>query len=228
MVVVVELFESVVSGLPPELVVLLVAVLVTVTTFGPADEPQPAARQARARGQATSGDQLRHDGAQPNGGLTGLGRSGRFQCMTTITASQEQRVVEQVPKQLYIGGEWRARRQGDAARSRTPRPANRCARSPTPPPTTPRRRSTPPSTAGAGMEPAPAARARRDPPPRVRGDHRARGRAGAADDARDGQAAEGVEGRDRLRRRVPALVLRAGRPDRGPLRRRAERARDGC
>ncbi|MFZ0043530.1 MAG: aldehyde dehydrogenase family protein, partial [Solirubrobacteraceae bacterium] len=27
--------------------------------------------------------------------------------MTTITASQEQQVVEQVPKQLYIGGEWR-------------------------------------------------------------------------------------------------------------------------
>ena len=27
--------------------------------------------------------------------------------MTTITASQEQRVVDQVPKQLYIGGEWR-------------------------------------------------------------------------------------------------------------------------
>src|ERR1700704_3239179 len=27
--------------------------------------------------------------------------------MSTITASEEQRVVEQVPKQLYIGGEWR-------------------------------------------------------------------------------------------------------------------------
>ncbi len=27
--------------------------------------------------------------------------------MTTITASQEQQVVEQVPKQLYIGGQWR-------------------------------------------------------------------------------------------------------------------------
>jgi len=27
--------------------------------------------------------------------------------MTTITASQEQRVLDQVPKQLYIGGEWR-------------------------------------------------------------------------------------------------------------------------
>src|SRR5579884_431334 len=27
--------------------------------------------------------------------------------MSTITASEEQRVVDQVPKQLYIGGEWR-------------------------------------------------------------------------------------------------------------------------
>jgi succinate-semialdehyde dehydrogenase/glutarate-semialdehyde dehydrogenase len=27
--------------------------------------------------------------------------------MSTITASQEQRVIEQVPKQLYIGGQWR-------------------------------------------------------------------------------------------------------------------------
>src|ERR1700722_7848840 len=27
--------------------------------------------------------------------------------MTTITASQEQQVLDQVPKQLYIGGEWR-------------------------------------------------------------------------------------------------------------------------
>ena len=36
---------------------------------------------------------------------------------------------------------------------------------------------------------APAARARRDPAPRLRGDHRAGRRAGAADDARDGQAA---------------------------------------
>src|SRR5665213_2747656 len=27
--------------------------------------------------------------------------------MSTITASQEERVVDQVPKQLYIAGEWR-------------------------------------------------------------------------------------------------------------------------
>ncbi|HTU94946.1 MAG TPA: NAD-dependent succinate-semialdehyde dehydrogenase, partial [Solirubrobacteraceae bacterium] len=27
--------------------------------------------------------------------------------MSTITASQEQKVVDEVPKQLYIGGRWR-------------------------------------------------------------------------------------------------------------------------
>jgi succinate-semialdehyde dehydrogenase/glutarate-semialdehyde dehydrogenase len=32
--------------------------------------------------------------------------------MSTITASQEQRVVDQVPKQLYIGGEWREGAKG--------------------------------------------------------------------------------------------------------------------
>jgi succinate-semialdehyde dehydrogenase / glutarate-semialdehyde dehydrogenase len=33
--------------------------------------------------------------------------------MSTITASQEQRVVDQVPKELYIGGEWRAGAKGN-------------------------------------------------------------------------------------------------------------------
>src|SRR3984885_4303859 len=35
--------------------------------------------------------------------------------MSTITASQEQHVVEQVPKQLYIGGEWRDGAKGTLA-----------------------------------------------------------------------------------------------------------------
>jgi succinate-semialdehyde dehydrogenase/glutarate-semialdehyde dehydrogenase len=35
--------------------------------------------------------------------------------MTTITASQEQQVVEQVPKQLYIGGKWRDGAKGTLA-----------------------------------------------------------------------------------------------------------------
>ena len=28
-------------------------------------------------------------------------------CMSTISAPEEQKILEQVPKQLYIGGEWR-------------------------------------------------------------------------------------------------------------------------
>jgi len=35
--------------------------------------------------------------------------------MSTITASQEQRVVDEVPKQLYIGGEWRDGAKGTLA-----------------------------------------------------------------------------------------------------------------
>ena len=73
-------------------------------------------------------------------------------------------------------------------------------------------------------------------PPRERGEilRRAfeamiaqRRRARAGDDARDGQAARRVQGRDHLRRRVPPLVLRGGRADRGPLRDRARTASGG-
>src|SRR5207245_10817809 len=35
--------------------------------------------------------------------------------MSTITASQEQQVLDQVPKQLYIGGEWRDGAEGTLA-----------------------------------------------------------------------------------------------------------------
>src|SRR2546421_9132322 len=35
--------------------------------------------------------------------------------MSTITAPEEQRVVENVPKQLYIGGEWRDGSKGTIA-----------------------------------------------------------------------------------------------------------------
>ena len=142
--------------------------------------------------------------------------------MTTITATEEQQSSTQVPKQLYIGGEWRDGAKGTlsgrgpvdrrvAVRGRRRVRRRRQGRA--------RRRRRGRTRVGR----APAARARRDPPPRVRGDHRARRRAGAADDARDGQAGQGVEGRDRLRRRVPALVLRGGGPDRRPLRGRPER-----
>src|SRR5581483_4581692 len=35
--------------------------------------------------------------------------------MTTISASEEQRILDQVPKQLYIGGEWRDGAKGELA-----------------------------------------------------------------------------------------------------------------
>ena len=44
--------------------------------------------------------------------------------MTTITAPEEQRVLDEVPKQLYIGGEWRDGAKGTLARSRIPPPAS--------------------------------------------------------------------------------------------------------
>ena len=53
---------------------------------------------------------------------------------------------------------------------------------------------------------------------------RARG-ARAADDARDGQGARRVARRDRLRRRVPALVLRGGRAHPRPLHGQHDRQR---
>ena len=99
----------------------------------------------------------------------------------------------------------------DPATGETDRRGRRRAR-----PTTPWPRSTPPSSAQADGPPR-RPRARRDPAPRLRADHRARRRPRAADDARDGQAAGRVEGRDHLRRRVLPLVLRGGGAHRRPL-----------
>ncbi len=139
-------------------------------------------------------------------------RRGSVQCMSTITPMQEQDVVAGVPKGLFIGGEWRdGDRRAERSPSRTRRPARRCARSPTRPSRTRWRRSTPRVAAQAEWAAHAAARARRDPAPRVRGGRRARRRAGAADDAGDGQAAGRVARRGALRRRLPALVLRGGR-----------------
>ena len=67
-------------------------------------------------------------------------------------------------------------------------------------------------------------RARRDPPARLRAARRARRRAGAADDARDGQGGRRVEGRDHLRGRVLPLVLGRGAAHRRLLQDRRQRA----
>ena len=143
----------------------------------------------------------------------------------SITADNESAVVEAGPdpavhrRRVARRGRRRdARRRGPVDRRDARRGRRRDARRRRRPRSTPR--------GGAGrVGGAPAARARRDPAPRVRGDERARRRPGAADDARDGQAARRVQGRDRLRRRVLPLVLRGGGADRGPLRDRAERRR---
>src|ERR1700679_1529875 len=46
--------------------------------------------------------------------------------MSTITASQEQFVVDQVPKQLYIGGEWRDGAKGTLTVEDPPAPDPLC------------------------------------------------------------------------------------------------------
>ena len=120
-------------------------------------------------------------------GLAGCSDRGSIGRMAIATS--EQSVVDSVPHQLYIGGEWR---DGSAA-----------ARSPVEDPATGETLAevadaTPEDAEAAlhgrrrGVQGLPqhgAARARRDPAPRLRPDHRAPGRPRAADDARDGQAA---------------------------------------
>ena len=146
-------------------------------------------------------------------------------CRMSITADQEQTAVDAVPTQLFIGGEWRDATGGATLDVEDPSTGETIAAvaDATPEDADGRARRRVRRAGRVGR--APAARARRDPAPRVRGDHRARRRARAGHDARDGQAARGVEGRDRLRVGVLPLVRRGGGADRGPLRDRAERRR---
>ena len=129
----------------------------------------------------------------------------------SICIPQEQTVVEKVHKQLCIGGEWRDGTGGATLEVLDPSTEETLARSPTPRPRTPRRRSTPPSRPRRSGRATPPNDRAGDPPEGLRADERARRRAGAADDARDGQAGGRVEGRDRLRRRLLPLVLAARR-----------------
>ena len=109
--------------------------------------------------------------------------------------------VDAVPTQLFIGGEWRDASGGATLDVEDPSTGETIASV----------ADATPEDAKAALDAcvrragrvggAPAARARRDPAARVRDDDRARRRARAADDARDGQAAGRVQGRDHLRRR---------------------------
>ena len=148
--------------------------------------------------------------------------------MSTITASQEQQVVDQVPKQLYIAGEWRDGAKGTfAVEDPSTAQDSLC------------------EVADASVDDARARLTRRRRRPRVRRDgsrvsavrscaarlrliiERKR-RAGAADDAGDGQVGGRVTRRDHLCGRVLPLVLRGGGADRRPLRGRRQRRRPGA
>ena len=133
------------------------------------------------------------------------------------TSEQEKRVIEATPRQLFIGGEWRDATGGATLAVEDPATGETLCEV----------ADATPEDAKAALDAAcdsqaewaatrPNERAR-DPAPRLRGAQRARRRAGAADDARDGQAGRRVEGRDHLRGRVLPLVLRRGAAHRRPL-----------
>ena len=86
--------------------------------------------------------------------------------MSTITASEEQQLLDQVPKQLYIGGEWRDGAKGTLAVEdpATGEPLCEVADASA----DDARAALDAAVAAGPSGPPPAARARRDPPPRVR------------------------------------------------------------
>ena len=98
----------------------------------------------------------------------------------SITATQEQTVLDAVPTQLFIGGEWRDATGGATLDVEDPSTGETIAEvadaTPEDADGRARRRVRRPGRVGR----APAARARRDPAPRLRGDDRARRRARAA------------------------------------------------
>ena len=139
----------------------------------------------------------------------------------TITAAAEQAVVDSVPKGALINGNWvETGKTLDVIDPSTGEPL--CA-------ITDAGEAEALAALDAAVKRAgrmgrhPAARAQRDPARRLRIDDQPPRRVGAADDARDGQAAQRVKGRGRLRRRLPALVQRRGRAHQRSLRRRPQR-----
>ena len=130
---------------------------------------------------------------------------------------RERTVLEQVPSNLYIRGEWR--------------PASGDGRLPVEDPSTGETlvevadgqpEDALDALAAAAEKQAewarpPATGAGRDPAPGLRTGDREGRRAGPDHDPGDGQGGGGVAGGDPLRGRVPALVLRGGRPHPRPL-----------
>ena len=98
-------------------------------------------------------------------------RVSSVQRMSTITASQEQQVVDQVPKQLYISGVWRDGARHVRGRGSLDRPAL-CEVADA---SVEDAKSALDAAVDAfGRSPRGAPRPRRDPAPRVRADRRAR------------------------------------------------------
>ena len=132
-------------------------------------------------------------------------------------ADAEHAVSRACRQALLIDGEWRAGESGGQLAVEDPA-TERDARG--------GRRRTPERRDGRARVSRPAQACWAAQPPRERGEilrrtyealSRARRRAGAADDARDGQGAARVEGRDRLLRGVFPLVLGGGGADPRPL-----------
>ncbi len=115
----VEVDEVVVMAAPPladPVVPGPVLGVVTVTVFVPAPQPARAststigARSFTARSLVGSTAGRHMTGWHRRTGTSGVyvrPRRRSLHDMTTITATSEQSILEQVPKQLYIGGDWR-------------------------------------------------------------------------------------------------------------------------
>ena len=126
----------------------------SVDDFGAPPAPRADARRPLAHRRA---HRLLHRRRH----LGGAGNGDRCHMTTTTPNTSESAVVERVPKQLYIGGEWRDGAEAPRCPSRIPPPARRSARSPTArrrTPSPPWRPRSPPRRNGARTRPASAAR----------------------------------------------------------------------
>ena len=75
-------------------------------------EDFPRHLRQRARAGPPVGDRAADRLLDRRGDLGGAGYGDRHDMSGTITRSDEQRVLDEVPKQLYVGGEWRDAREG--------------------------------------------------------------------------------------------------------------------
>ena len=143
-------------------------------------------------------------------------------------ATQEQTVVDKVEKQLYIGGEWRDAAGGGTLEVIDPATEEALCEVADATPDDAMAALDAAVEAQRGVGGDGAQRPGRDPLEGLRAAERARRRARAPDDARDGQAGGRVEGGDRLRGGVLPLVLRRGAADRRQLQAGRQRPQPGA